>query len=53
MDVSEEERLNREKLQKQAQKRFEEKKALAGAKWKADAKNAKEAEMLANLSKKK
>merc|ERR1719197_729582 len=53
MDVSEEEKVAREKLQKEAQKRFEEKKAAADAKWKSDAAKAKEAEMLANLSKKK
>merc|ERR1719265_320887 len=53
MDVSEEEKVAREKLQKEAQKRFEEKKSAADAKWKADAAKSKEAEMLANLSKKK
>merc|ERR1719231_883881 len=45
MDVSEEEKLRREQLQKEAQKRFEEKKAAADAKWKADAAKSKEAEM--------
>merc|ERR1719487_1138130 len=53
MDVSEEEKAAREKLQKEAQKRFEEKRAEAEKKWKADAAKEKEAAMLASISKKK